>query len=89
MPEDIGLSLAAVMQAWALDAAPRGTGWTTISVLFAMQALGGAMGPVSAGILADHYGITAPFYFLACAIVFANLFIVFMPNTASESARAV
>lgn len=79
-------AIRAVMQAWALDATPRGTGGTSISVLFAMQAMGGALGPTSAGLLADHYGIMAAFYFLACTIVFANLFIVFMPRTDAEPA---
>lgn len=73
-------AIRAVMQAWALDASPRGTGGTSISVLFAMQAMGAAAGPTTAGILADHYGIMAAFYFLACTIVLANLFIVFMPR---------
>jgi len=77
-------AIRAVMQAWALDASPRGTGGTSISILFGMQAVGSALGPTSAGLLADHYGIMAAFYFLAGTIVFANLFIVFMPKPTIE-----
>ena len=31
------------------------------------------------GVLADHYGIIAMFYFLAATIVVANMFIFFTP----------
>jgi len=34
---------------------------------------------VSAGIVADHFGIMAAFYFLACTIIVANLMIFVTP----------
>ena len=54
-----------VLQAWLLDATPPGLGGSAIGVLFGVQAAGGAIGPIFAGILADHYGIISTFYFLA------------------------
>jgi sugar phosphate permease len=72
-------AIRAVMQAWILDASPANMGGTAIGVLFGMQAVGSAIGPLVGGILADSYGLTATFYFLAATIVIANIFIVFTP----------
>lgn len=68
-----------VLQAWLLDATPKHLGGTAIGILFGAQAVGAAIGPLAAGVIADHYGITATFYFLAATIVFANLFILITP----------
>ncbi len=73
-------AVRAVLQAWLLDATPPGMGGSAIGVLFGMQALGMALGPVSAGIIADHYGIMAAFYFLAGTIVVANLLVFVTPS---------
>src|SRR6516165_9570945 len=70
-------AVRAVLQAWLLDAIPRNMGGSAIGLLFGTQAVGQALGPVSAGIVADHFGIMAAFYFLAAAIVIAN-FLVFV-----------
>jgi MFS transporter, FSR family, fosmidomycin resistance protein len=72
-------AVRAVLQAWLLDATPPGMGGSAIGVLFGMQALGMAIGPVSAGLVADHYGIMAAFYFLAGTIIVANLLVFFTP----------
>ncbi len=74
-------AIRAVMQAWILDASPANMGGTAIGVLFGMQAVGSAIGPLVGGMLADSYGLTATFYFLAATIVIANIFIVFAPAT--------
>jgi FSR family fosmidomycin resistance protein-like MFS transporter len=68
-----------VLQAWLLDSTPRHLGGTAIGILFGAQAVGAAIGPLVAGVIADHYGITATFYFLAATIVIANLFILITP----------
>jgi MFS transporter, FSR family, fosmidomycin resistance protein len=68
-----------VLQAWLLDATPPGMGGSAIGVLFGTQALGAAIGPISAGIVADHYGIMAAFYFLAGTIIIANLMVFVTP----------
>jgi len=70
-----------VMQAWLLETTPRNMGGTSIGVLFGAQALGSSVGPLLGGLVADRYGLTATFNFLACTIVAANLFIFFMPRT--------
>jgi MFS transporter, FSR family, fosmidomycin resistance protein len=70
-----------VMQAWLLETTPRNMGGTSIGVLFGAQALGSSVGPLLGGLVADGYGLTAAFYFLAGTIVAANLFIFFMPAT--------
>ena len=72
-------AVRAVLQAWLLDATPPGMGGSAIGVLFGMQALGMALGPVCAGIVADHYGIMAAFYFLAATIIIANLLVFVTP----------
>jgi predicted MFS family arabinose efflux permease len=50
-------------------------------VLFGAQALGSSIGPFLGGLVADSFGLTATFHFLAGTIVAANLFILFMPGT--------
>ena len=72
-------AVRAVLQAWLLDATPPAMGGTAIGLLFASQAFGQAVGPVSAGMVADHYGLMAAFYFLAGTIVIANLLIFVTP----------
>ena len=62
---------------WLLDATPPAMAGSAIGLLFASQAMGQALGPVSAGIVADHYGLMGAFYFLAGTIVIAN-FLVFV-----------
>ena len=72
-------AVRAVLQAWLLDATPHGMGGSAIGALFSTQALGAALGPITAGIFADHFGIMAAFYFMAGTIVMANLMVFFTP----------
>ena len=72
-------AVRAVLQAWLLDATLPGMGGSAVGILFGMQALGMAIGPITAGIIADHYGIMAAFYFLAGTIIVANLLIFVTP----------
>jgi MFS family permease len=72
-------AVRAVLQAWLLDATPPGMGGSAIGLLFGTQAVGQALGPISAGIVADHFGIMAAFYFLAGTIIIANLMIFVTP----------
>jgi MFS transporter, FSR family, fosmidomycin resistance protein len=72
-------AVRAVLQAWLLDATPPGMGGSAIGLLFGTQALGAALGPITAGLFADHYGIMAAFYFLAGTIIIANLMIFVTP----------
>jgi predicted MFS family arabinose efflux permease len=72
-------AVRAVLQAWMLDATPPGMGGSAIGLLFSTQAAGAAIGPVSAGLVADHFGLMAAFYFTAGTIVVANLLVFFTP----------
>jgi len=75
-----------VMQAWLLESTPKNMGGTSIGVLFGAQAAGSSIGPLLGGIVADQYGLTATFNFLAVTIIIANLFIFFMPKTEAKPA---
>jgi fucose permease len=59
-------------------------GGSSIGVLFGAQAVGGALGPLLAGLVADRHGLLATFYFLAATIVIANLFVLWVPKTAPQ-----
>ena len=74
-------AIRSVLQAWLLDATPPNMGGTAIGILFGTQALGTMVGPLLGGVLADAYGLTATFYFLAFTIVIANMFIFLTPAT--------
>jgi MFS transporter, FSR family, fosmidomycin resistance protein len=73
-------AIRAVLQAWLLDATPKQLGGTSIGILFGAQAIGSAVGPLIGGLIADQYGLTATFYYLAATIVVANIFILFTPG---------
>ncbi len=78
-------AVRAVLQAWLLDATPPGLGGSAIGILFGAQAAGAAVGPICAGVLADHFGIMAAFYFLAATIIVANLMIFVTPSAGDRS----
>ena len=69
-----------VIQAWLLESTPKNMGGSSIGVLFGAQAVGGALGPLLGGMVADRFGLTATFYFLAATIVIANVFVVWVPR---------
>jgi MFS family permease len=73
-----------VLQAWLLESTPKNMGGTSIGILFGAQSLGASISPLVAGMIADRYGLLATFWFLACTIVIANLFIFAMPKTGRE-----
>ena len=56
------LSMRPVIQGWALDLTPPHLGGSTISMVFAIQALFAAAVPVVSGLAADEWGIAAAFY---------------------------
>ena len=73
-----------VMQAWLLETTPKNMGGTSIGVLFGAQAAGASIAPLLGGMIADKWGLTATFWFLAFTIVVANLFIIAMPKEAQK-----
>jgi MFS family permease len=80
-------SVRSVLQAWLLDATPPNMGGSSIGILFAIQALGSAIGPVACGLIADRYGLPATFYFLVGTIIVANLLILFTPIVERQRAQ--
>ena len=75
-----------VIQAWLLETTPRNMGGSSIGILFGAQAIGAAVGPLLAGMVADRHGLLSTFYFLALTIVVANFFVVFTPKAATTPA---
>ena len=73
-----------VIQAWMLDITPKNMGGSSIGVLFGAQAVGAALGPWFGGMIADHYGLLATFYFLAVTIVIANVLVFWTPMAAER-----
>jgi MFS family permease len=69
-----------VIQAWLLDVTPGNMGGSSIGVLFGAQAVGGALGPLFGGMIADRHGLLATFYFLAATIVVANVLVIWVPK---------
>jgi len=75
-----------VIQAWLLETTPKNLGGSSIGILFGAQAIGAAVGPLLAGMVADRHGLLSTFYFLALTIVVANFFVVFTPKAATTPA---
>jgi len=75
-----------VLQAWLLEATPKNMGGTSIGILFGAQSLGSSVGPLIGGIIADRWGLTATFWFLAATIILANVFILGMPEEPRKAA---
>ena len=70
----------AVMQAWALECAPKNMAGSSIALQFGVQAVGSAISPTIFGMIADAHGLYVGFYFLAATILFANVMVYFIPN---------
>src|SRR5207245_946804 len=75
-----------VLQAWLLESTPKNMGGTSIGILFGAQSLGSSVGPLIGGMIADRWGLTATFWFLAATIVIANFFILGMPGMREKKA---
>ncbi len=73
-------ALRPVLQAWLLESTPKNMGGSSIGILFGAQSLGSSVAPLVGGVIADHFGLGATFYFLAATIVCANLLIMLMPK---------
>ncbi len=75
-----------VLQAWLLDSTPRDMGGSAIGVMFGVQSLGAAAGPLICGIIADKWGLLMTFWFLAFTIIVANMLVFFMPKQDDKAA---
>ena len=79
-------AIRAVLQAWTLDATPKGMGGSAIGLLFGFQAVGNSIGLVICGQLADNFGLLSTFYFMAGTIVLANMFVFVIGKPDAQSA---
>lgn len=70
----------AVMQSWMMEVVPAGLGGTGTSLMFGTQSAMGSLAPLVGGVIADHWGLAAVFYFLAATILVANVIVVLMPR---------
>lgn len=75
-----------VLQAWLLDATPKDMGGSAIGVMFGVQSVGAAIGPLVCGVIADTWGLLMTFWFLAFTIIVANMLVFFMPG--QDAAKA-
>ena len=71
-------AIRTVLQAWTLDATPKGMGGSAIGLLFGFQAVGNSLGLVVCGKIADTFGLITTFYFMAGTIILANMFVFFI-----------
>ena len=72
-----------VLQAWAVESTPKHMAGSGVGLQFGVQAVGASIAPAIFGMIADAYDIYTGFFFLAGTIIFANVLIFFMPNSAA------
>ena len=88
----LGLSLYAVrpvVQSWMLDLTPDRLGGSATSLMFGVQSGLAIIMPIIGGIIADAYGLKAVFYFIAAAMLAANIVAMTLTRDAPiENARA-
>jgi len=70
-----------VLQAWAIESTPKHLAGTGVGLQFGIQGLGASIAPTVFGMIADAYDIYTGFFFLAGTIIFANVLVLFMPDT--------
>jgi len=80
----LGFALYAVrpvVHSWMMDLTPPRMGGSATSLMFGTQAALSTVAPVLGGLIADRWGLPAVFYFLAAAMLAANLAAVFLPGS--------
>ncbi len=77
-----------VMQAWAVEHTPQHLAGTGVGLQFTILAICASIAPAAFGLIADAWSIYAGFYFLAGAIILANLLVVLVPQPRSPAAAA-
>ena len=66
--------------------APKGMGGSAIGLLFGFQSVGGSIGPLVCGVMADQFGLMSTFYFMAVTIVIANMFVFIIAKPEAHTA---
>ncbi|MCL6593620.1 MAG: MFS transporter [Alicyclobacillus sp.] len=74
-----------VMQAWLMDATPKKMAGSSVGIFWGIQSAGQGLSPLLGGIVADHFGIHAVFYFIAFTILVANVMVLLAPTTFKEN----
>ncbi len=77
-----------VMQAWAVENTPQRLAGTGVGLQFTILSIGASIAPAAFGLIADAWSIYAGFYFLAGAIILANLLVMLVPQPRSPAAAA-
>ncbi len=77
-------ALRPVVHSWLMDLTPNNMGGSATSLLFGIQSLLAMAAPIFGGWLADQYGLVYAFYFLAAAMLMANMIVVFLPNSKQD-----
>jgi sugar phosphate permease len=79
----LGFALFAVrpvVHSWLMDLTPPHLGGSATSLLFGTQAALSAMVPIIGGVIADAWGLTVVFYFLAGTMLVANVLVYLLPH---------
>lgn len=78
-----------VVHSWLMDLAPEHLGASATSLLFATQAALSVIMPLAGGIIADHFGLPAVFYFIAAIMLCANCIVFLLPAADSSQPSVV
>ena len=81
-------AMRAVLQAWAIESAPKNLAGSTVGLQFGITSLGAAVSPVLFGLIADATNVHTGFYFLAAMIIGANLLVFFIPKDPTKPVAA-
>lgn len=73
-------ALRPVIHSWMMEMAPKELGGSITSLVFGTQSALATLMPIIGGALADRYGLIAVFYFLAAAVLVANVLTLFVPK---------
>ena len=83
----LGFALFAVrpvVHSWMMDLVPPNLSGSATSLMFGTQALLSAAVPPIGGAIADAYGLSAVFYFLAGSMLIANFLVYLVPHEVSR-----
>jgi sugar phosphate permease len=86
----LGFALFAVrpvVHSWLMDLTPPHLGGSATSLLFGTQAGLSAMVPIIGGVIADAWGLTVVFYFLAGTMLVANVLVYLLPHHDPSAVR--
>ncbi len=82
----LGFALYAVrpvIHGWMMDLTPPELGGSATSLMFGSQSIFSVMAPAIGGMIADQWGLSAVFYFLAATMLIANLLVYLLPHQAA------